>query len=69
MQATAAQRPYFFEHIPAITDACMDEYERLTGRRYRRVGSYLGDDAEYLIVAMGSLAGTAWTGCLAGWTT
>lgn len=59
MQATAAQRPYFFEHIPAITDACMDEYERLTGRRYRRVGSYLAGDAEYLIVAMGSLVGTA----------
>ncbi|MBK5914289.1 2-oxoacid:acceptor oxidoreductase family protein [Rhodocyclus purpureus] len=59
MQATAAQRPYFFEHIPAITDACMDEYERLTGRRYRRVGSYLAGDAEYLIVAMGSLAGVA----------
>jgi len=59
MQATAAQRPYFFEHLPALADACMDEYAQLTGRRYRRADAYRCADAEYLIVAMGSLAADA----------
>ena len=38
MQAVAAQRPYFFEHICGITDQVMDEYHALTGRRYQRSG-------------------------------
>lgn len=59
MQATAAQRPYFFEHLPALADACLDEYAQLTGRRYRRADAYRCADADYLIVAMGSLAADA----------
>ena len=59
MQATAAQRPYFFEHLPALADACMDEYAQLTGRRYRRADAYRCADADTLIVAMGSLAADA----------
>ena len=55
MQAVAAQRPFFFEHIPAIADQCMDEYYELTGRRYNRVMTYRAEDAEYLIVGMGSM--------------
>ena len=55
MQAVAAQRPYFFEHICGITDQVMDEYHALTGRRYHRVGTYRVDDAEYLIVGQGSM--------------
>ena len=55
MQATAAQRPYFFDHIEALTDACMDEYAGLTGRRYQRVATFKVDDADYLIVGMGSM--------------
>jgi len=55
MQAVAAQRPYFFEHIPAITDRCMDEFYELTGRRYNRVMGYRTQDADYLIVGMGSM--------------
>ncbi len=46
MQATAAQRPYFFEHIPAILDKCMAEYGELTGRKYSRVDTYRCDDAD-----------------------
>lgn len=55
MQATAGQRPYFFDHIEQLTDSCMAEYAELTGRQYRRVGGYQMDDAEYVIVGMGSM--------------
>jgi len=55
MQAVAAQRPYFFEHISAIADQVMDEYYELTGRRYHRVGEYRMDDAEYVILGQGSM--------------
>ncbi len=55
MQAVAAQRPYFFDHIEALTESCMTEYAELTGRRYNRVSTYLAADAEYLIVGMGSM--------------
>lgn len=55
MQATAGQRPYFFDHIEQITDACMAEYAGLTGRQYERVSTYKIEDAEYLIVGMGSM--------------
>jgi pyruvate-ferredoxin/flavodoxin oxidoreductase len=55
MQTTAAQRPYFFQHIPEITDQVMNEYYELTGRRYERVGGYKAEKADYLIVGMGSM--------------
>ena len=37
MQSVVSQRPYFFDHVEAITDRVMDEFHQLTGRRYRRV--------------------------------
>ena len=55
MQATAAQRPYFFEHIPALLDQCMAEYGELTGRNYSRVDAYRCADADYVILGMGSM--------------
>ena len=55
MQATAAQRPYFFDHIEQLADDCMDEYARLTGRRYHRVATFKAEDADYLILGMGSM--------------
>lgn len=59
MQSVAAQRPFFFEHIPAITDQAMDEFYQLTGRRYNRVSTYRCEDAEYLILGQGSMIVTA----------
>jgi pyruvate-ferredoxin/flavodoxin oxidoreductase len=59
MQSVAAQRPYFFDHIRAITDQCMAEYSALTGRPYSRVQTYRCDDADYLVIGMGSVIGTA----------
>ncbi|TVO73505.1 2-oxoacid:acceptor oxidoreductase family protein [Sedimenticola selenatireducens] len=55
MQAVAAQRPYFFDHISNIADQVMDEYYELTGRRYNRVGQYKMDDADYIIAGQGSM--------------
>jgi pyruvate/2-oxoacid:ferredoxin oxidoreductase alpha subunit/Pyruvate/2-oxoacid:ferredoxin oxidoreductase gamma subunit/ferredoxin len=55
MQAVAGQRPYFFDHIGEITDRCMAEFAELTGRRYQRVATYRSEDADYLILGMGSM--------------
>ncbi len=55
MQTQAAQRPYFYDHIPEIADQVMDEYYQLTGRRYHRIGSYKAEKADYLIIGMGSM--------------
>lgn len=55
MQSVAGQRPYFFDHVAEITDRCMAEYAELTGRSYSRVATYLAEDADYLIVGMGSM--------------
>jgi pyruvate-ferredoxin/flavodoxin oxidoreductase len=54
-QGVAAQRPFYFEHISELTDRAFEEYAALTGRRYARVGSYLADDADYVILGQGSL--------------
>lgn len=59
MQSVAAQRPFFFDHIAAIADLAMNEFYELTGRRYRRVGTYRVEDAEYLIIAQGSVVSSA----------
>jgi len=55
MQAVAAQRPYFFDHIEGLAEQCMADYSELTGRRYNRVSTYLAEDAEYIILGMGSM--------------
>lgn len=59
MQAVAAQRPYFFDHIPALAEQVMDEFYELTGRRYNRIGQYRVEDADYLVVGQGSMLITA----------
>ncbi|MDO8931301.1 MAG: 2-oxoacid:acceptor oxidoreductase family protein, partial [Rhodocyclaceae bacterium] len=55
MQAVAGQRPYFFDHIEALTDKCMEEYAELTGRHYSRVAAWRTADADYVIIGMGSM--------------
>jgi len=59
MQSVAAQRPYFFDHVQQFADDCMDEWFALTGRRYKRIGQYRCKDADYLIIAQGSVIHTA----------
>jgi len=65
MQAVAAQRPYFFDHIPALFDQCAQEFHALTGRRYERVAAYRCDDADYLILGQGSM--TVQAAAVADW--
>ncbi len=59
MQTVAGQRPYFFDHVSKITDQCMDEWFELTGRRYHRINQYFCKDADYLIIAQGSIINNA----------
>jgi pyruvate-ferredoxin/flavodoxin oxidoreductase len=54
-QGVAAQRPFYFDHLPELTDRAMAEYAALTGRRYARAVGYRMDDAEYVLVGQGSV--------------
>ena len=58
MQGKIAQR-YYYDKLPGIIEASMDEFYRLTGRRYNLVDPYMMEDAEYAIIAMGTMAETA----------
>jgi pyruvate-ferredoxin/flavodoxin oxidoreductase len=59
MQSVAAQRPFFFDHVRALTEQAFDEFYKLCGRRYERVMSYRAEDADYLIVGQGSVIPSA----------
>jgi pyruvate-ferredoxin/flavodoxin oxidoreductase len=59
MQSVAAQRPFYFDHIEALTEQAMAEYGDLTGRRYERVMSYRAEDADYLLLGQGSMISNA----------
>ncbi|MGQ9602662.1 MAG: pyruvate synthase subunit PorA [bacterium] len=60
---------YYFEHkIPQIVamdnarkviDEVAEEYAELTGRHYQKVERYRTDDAERIVIALGSTCGTA----------
>jgi pyruvate-ferredoxin/flavodoxin oxidoreductase len=65
MQAVAAQRPYFFDHIPALFDQNAEEFYNLTGRRYSRVDAYRCEDADYIILGQGSM--TVQAAAVADW--
>jgi pyruvate-ferredoxin/flavodoxin oxidoreductase len=59
MQSVAAQRPFFFDHIPQLAARAFNEFAALTGRHYDRVQTYRAEDAEYLILGQGSLISNA----------
>ena len=48
----------FFDNIPGIVQEYMDRFAELTGRQYRLFDYYGAEDAEYVIVAMGSVCDT-----------
>jgi len=54
-QGVAAQRPFYFDHLPDLTDRAMAEYGALTGRWYSRAMGYRLEDAEWVLVGQGSL--------------
>jgi len=58
-QSVAAQRPFYFDHIQALTDRAMAEFGELTGRHYARVMGYKTEDAEFLLLGQGSVCDLA----------
>lgn len=48
----------FYNVIPDIVEHYMQEYKKLTGREYHPFQYYGAEDAEYVIVAMGSICDT-----------
>ena len=48
----------FYEQVPGIVQEYMDKLGELTGRRYSLFEYYGADDADYVIVAMGSVCDT-----------
>lgn len=50
----------YYDQLPDIVAGYMEEIGRLTGRDYKPFNYYGADDAEYVIVGMGSMAGCAW---------
>ena len=56
-QGREASNP-FYEAIPDIVEHYMQEYKKLTGREYHPFQYYGAEDAEYIIVAMGSICDT-----------
>jgi pyruvate-ferredoxin/flavodoxin oxidoreductase len=58
-QGVAAQRPFYFDHVAALTDRAFAEYAALTGRRYERASGHRTDDAEWVIVGQGSVVPNA----------
>lgn len=58
MKGKVAQR-HFYDRVPQAIREAMDEYYKLTGRRYGLIETYRMDDAEYAIVTIGSMAETA----------
>ena len=58
MTGKIAQR-IFYDRVPQVLQESMDEFYRLTGRRYSMVAGHQLEDAEYAIVSLGSTAETA----------
>jgi pyruvate-ferredoxin/flavodoxin oxidoreductase len=58
MKGKIAQR-FFYDRIPAITHRVMEEFYSLTGRRYGKIQGYALDDADEVLIGMGSVVETA----------
>jgi pyruvate ferredoxin oxidoreductase alpha subunit len=59
---------WYFEHkyqqvlamrnVPQVVNEVFDEFEKISGRRYNVVEPYMVEDADYVVMAIGSTAGT-----------
>jgi len=54
-KAETAQKPFFYDHLAAITDQAMQEFGELTGRFHNRVDAHQVEDADYVIIARGAI--------------
>ena len=50
---------HFANEIPRFVDQAMQEYGELTGRFYKPVQTFMADDADYVIVGLGSVTDDA----------
>ncbi len=57
MKGRIAQRA-FYDRLPALLADAMEQWTELTGRRYEAALPYRCDDAETILVAMGTMADT-----------
>ncbi|HQD31940.1 MAG TPA: pyruvate:ferredoxin (flavodoxin) oxidoreductase, partial [Clostridiales bacterium] len=48
----------FYDNVPSTVEGYMNEISRITGRHYRLFDYYGAPDAEYVIIAMGSVCDT-----------
>ncbi len=48
----------FYDQVPAIVEDCLKDIEQITGRSYHLFDYYGAPDAEYVIIAMGSVCDT-----------
>lgn len=51
----AARERYFYHHLPLIMQQVMEEYGKLTGRRYKAVRAIQAEKADFLILAGGAV--------------
>jgi pyruvate-ferredoxin/flavodoxin oxidoreductase len=58
MKGRIAQRSWY-DKLVAITERAMAEWAVLTGRKYGLIDSYKTEDAEHIVVSMGTMADTA----------
>ena len=58
MKGRIAQRGWY-EKLPEIAERAMAEWTELTGRRYGLIDAYRTEDADYIMVSMGTMADTA----------
>jgi pyruvate-ferredoxin/flavodoxin oxidoreductase len=58
MKGRIAQRAWY-DRIPAALTAAMEEWAALTGRQHGLIEKYRTDDADFILVAMGTIADTA----------
>jgi pyruvate-ferredoxin/flavodoxin oxidoreductase len=58
MKGRIGQRA-FYERVPAALDEAFADWAELTGRAYGRIEAYRTEDADEVIVAMGTIADTA----------
>lgn len=63
MQGVAAQRPFYFDHLPELAERAFREYADLTGRRYAPLHGYRMEDAHYVLVGQGSVVSDAEAVC------
>ena len=51
----ADNRTHFVADVPALARRAMAEYNELTGRNYKPIETYMTEDADYIMVGLGSI--------------